>query len=171
MRRGWVLLSVIAFLLVTACFSWWWSTPAQLWWMNVKIRHRVIPMQDDVPWGGDRMAMIDIMDPQWSRLIERGYVRWYCRDCPGKWTSEQMSTFWTRVDQEIRFPAPYHAVGGIGIGEDSTSIEYLLPPDQHAALEAILRDVVGEQFKDIQIREDSWRPSLHFEESDTYPKP
>lgn len=160
------MLSVVVVLLLTGCFSWWWSTPGQLWWLRYKIQHRVIPMMDDVPWGGDRLAMIDIMEPQWSRLIDRGFVTWYCRRFPGEWTHAQARQVHDRMERELRFPSPYEAVGGKSIAGDgsSTEIEYLLPADQHATFDAILRDVLGTTG---EITEPPWRPAFWFKADDT----
>lgn len=163
MRRGWILILSLTALILGGGTAWWWSTPAQLWWLRYKVQHRVIPMKDDIPWGGDRLAMIDILEPQWSRLIDRGYVSWYCRRFTTEWTGDQRQRVYGRMGRELRFPTPYEAVGGVGTVHAErgryTTLQYLIPPDQHAIFDAILRDVIGSTG---EVTDPPLRPSFWF---------
>lgn len=109
MRRAWIMLLTVVALLLGSAAAWWWSSPGQLWWMIKK-------------WEWAKPDSIEInktLNPQWSRLIRRGYVRPYLRIWSPAPSTEQQRAFLRRVSHEVHSRYPERLVGGIGIAVET----------------------------------------------------
>jgi len=159
MRRGWILLLTIVVVLLGSGFTWWWSTPGQVWWLQFKA-DRYIPPLVDRPGGWDNgvaeFAVEDFLEPQVSRLIARDFVRWYARRIPGGKSDDQLQRLRSRIDREISVPHPFSWLCDqrmLDPWQDGGEILVfkLLPPDQHAVLARICREELGTEGEVITV--------------------
>jgi hypothetical protein len=154
MRRGLILLLIGTAVVLAGAGVFAWSSPGQALWLRAKLKYRIVPFIKGNPGSLGSAFLIAQMDPQWSRLIDRGYVSWYHRRFPGPALTDAASAeFWRRVHDKITIPAPFEIVRlqeYHGTAEDpagpivATTITLLVPESQHRQLDAWARELFGQ---------------------------
>jgi hypothetical protein len=113
MRRGLILLLIGITVVLAGIGVFAWSSPGQALWLRAKLKYRIVPAVEAMG-GIDTRFLISAMEPQWSRLIDRGYVSWYHRRFPGPaLTDAATAEFWGRGGPGSIIPAPLDIVIGI----------------------------------------------------------
>ena len=158
MRRGWLLAGTFLVVVITGTAGWWWGSPGQVWWMNKKWEWWVVPRVQASPNGTTFENIVDALNPQWDRLIHRGFVTPYCRVWDPAPTEEKIKSFGHRLEIELHCPLPDGTWGTSSIvkwkdGKQvawSTSgaqpvfhVTLLIPPDQHRVVDQIARTEFG----------------------------
>ena len=114
------------------------------WWVK--------PKSSAILGGMHDQEILEILNPQWERLIRRGYVAPFRRI----WQPAPPQTRWQAVTKrfvaEVRYSYPKNLIGGFTIhpaedkdGEFAFRFELLLPPDQHEVLLRIVREELGSE--------------------------
>jgi hypothetical protein len=153
MRRGLILLLIGITVVLAGVGVFAWSSPGQALWLRAKLKYRIVPAVEAMG-GIDSRFLISAMEPQWSRLIDRGYVSWYQRRFPGPaLTDAATAEFWRRVRTGLAIPAPFEIVSAMeyhGAADDptgpivATTITLLVPESQHRQLDAWAKELFGQ---------------------------
>jgi hypothetical protein len=155
MPRGWILLLIGITVVLAGVGFFAWCSRGQALWLRAKLRYHIVPIIQADPGGVDSAFLIAQMEPQWSRLIDRGYVSWYQRRFPGPaLTDAATAEFWRRVHERLTIPAPFEIVSVMeyhGAVDDpagpivATTITLLVPAAQHRQLDAWAKELFGQE--------------------------
>lgn len=151
--------------------AWWWSTPGQLWWMTKKWEWWVMPRIEASPSGATHASIVHDLNPQWDRLLRRGFVKPYCR----VWNPAPSQDRLDELDNRMAFssPLPLGLGGAWGLEKwlDGKQVPYrtegatavlrltlLIPPDQHQVIDELTREVLGQEgLPDESSIPDGWK--------------